>query len=144
MPIDKTWVVAESSGGSPTSLTLELLTKARSLGSAVEAVAWGPDVAATAGDLGSYGASKVYDVGDLGDALPASRVAAAIAAQVEAGNGPDLILIGTTYDGRDVAGRLSMPAGSRMRTRWARRARRSSPPSTSPAASRGPPSTWSA
>jgi electron transfer flavoprotein alpha subunit len=107
MAIDKTWVVAESSGGAPTSLTLELLTKARALGSVVEAVAWGPDVAAMAGDLGSYGASKVYDLGDLGDALPASRVAAAIAAQVEAGNGPDVILIGTTYDGRDVAGRLS-------------------------------------
>src|SRR5436305_11999380 len=107
MATDKIWVVAESSGGAPTSLTLELLTKARSLGSVVEAVAWGGDVASTAGELGSHGASKVYDLGDLGDALPGSRVAAAIAAQVQAGNAPDLILIGTSYDGRDVAGRLS-------------------------------------
>jgi electron transfer flavoprotein alpha subunit len=49
----------------------------------------------------------VYDLGDLGDALPGGRVATALAAQIEAGNGPDLILIGTTYDGRDIAGRLS-------------------------------------
>ncbi len=107
MATDKVWVVAESSGGAPTSLTQELLTKARSMGSAVEAVAWGGDVASTAGDLGSHGATKVYDLGDLGDALPGGRVAAAIAAQIEAGNAPDVILIGTTYDGRDIAGRLS-------------------------------------
>ncbi len=107
MATDKVWVVAESSGGAPTSLTLELLTKARSLGSVVEAVAWGGDVASTAGELGNHGAGKVYDVGDLGGALPGGRVAAAIAAQIESGNAPDLILIGTTYDGRDIAGRLS-------------------------------------
>ena len=107
MATDKVWVVAESSGGTPTSLTLELLTKARSMGSVVEAVAWGGDVAATAGELGNHGATKVYDLGDLGEALPGGRVAAAVAAQIEAGNTPDLILIGTSYDGRDIAGRLS-------------------------------------
>jgi electron transfer flavoprotein alpha subunit len=107
MATDKVWVVAESSGGTPTSLTLELLTKARSMASVVEAVAWGGDVASTAGELGNHGATKVYDLGDLGDALPGGRVAAAIAAQIEAGNAPDVILIGTTYDGRDIAGRLS-------------------------------------
>src|SRR2546429_3719983 len=105
MATDKVWIVAESSGGAPTSLTLELLTKARSLGSVVEAVAWGGDVASTAGELGSHGASKVHDLGDLGDALPGSRVAAAIAAQIQAGNGPDLILIRACYAGPGVAGR---------------------------------------
>jgi electron transfer flavoprotein alpha subunit len=107
MATDKVWVVAESSGGAPSSLTQELLSKARSMGSVVEAVAWGGDVASTAGELGNHGATKVYDLGDLGDALPGGRVAAAIAAQIEAGNTPDVILIGTTYDGRDIAGRLS-------------------------------------
>jgi electron transfer flavoprotein alpha subunit len=107
MAIDKVWVVAESSGGAPTSLTLELLTKARELASVVEAVAWGGDVASTAGALGDHGASKVYDLGDLGDALPGSRVAAAIAAKIQAGDAPDVILVGSTYDGRDIAARLS-------------------------------------
>jgi electron transfer flavoprotein alpha subunit len=34
-------------------------------------------------------------------------VASAVAAKVAAGDGPDLILLGTTPDGRDIAGRLS-------------------------------------
>ena len=33
---------------------------------------------------------------------------AAMAAQIEGGNAPDLILFGTTYDGRDAAARLSV------------------------------------
>ena len=71
-------------------------------------MAWGPDTASLAAGLGEYGATTVYDVGDLGGALPGAPVAAAIAALVEAGNGPDALLIPATYDGRDVAGRLSV------------------------------------
>ena len=67
-------------GGGPTPVTLELLTEARSVASTVEAVAWGADVAALAGPLGEYGATTLYDVGDLGGALPGVPVAAAMAA----------------------------------------------------------------
>ena len=70
MSIDKVWVLAESAEGKPTSTTLELLTQARSMGGTTEAVAWGADTAAVAAELGNYGATTVYDVGDLGDALP--------------------------------------------------------------------------
>jgi electron transfer flavoprotein alpha subunit len=111
MPIDKVWVLAEAADGNPISTTLELLTEARALGSTVEAVAWGPDTAKAAGELGNFGATTVYDVGDIGDALPGAPVAAAIASLVEGGNRPDVILIPTTYDGRDVAGRLSARLG---------------------------------
>ena len=45
--------------------------------------------------------------GDLGGALEGVPLASAIAAAVEGGSGPDAILFGTSYDGRDVAGRLS-------------------------------------
>jgi electron transfer flavoprotein alpha subunit len=107
MAIDKIWVLAESADGALTPVTLELLTEARSVASTVEAVAWGPDVAALAAGLGEYGASAVYDVGDLGGVLPGVPVAAAIAAHVQGGNAPDAILIPATYEGRDVAGRLS-------------------------------------
>jgi electron transfer flavoprotein alpha subunit len=107
MAIDKVWVLAESAEGAPTPVTLELLTEARALASTVEAVAWGPDVAALAGPLGEYGATNVYDVGDIGDALPGVPVAAAIAALVQGGNTPDAIFFAATYDGRDIAGRLS-------------------------------------
>src|SRR5205814_2046590 len=53
-----------------------------------------------------FGATKVY-AADPGSVLPGPPVAAAMAAQIESGNKPDLILFGQTYDGRDVAGRLS-------------------------------------
>jgi electron transfer flavoprotein alpha subunit len=105
--MNKVWVLAEAFEGKPLPIVLELLTKARELGSTVEAVAWGSDVDAYAPTLGAHGVTKVHSVGDIGQALPGVPVAAAIAAQVEAGNGPDALLIGMTYDGRDVAGRLS-------------------------------------
>jgi electron transfer flavoprotein alpha subunit len=107
MPIDKAWVLAESTDAGPLPVTLELLTAARGFASTVEAVAWGPDTASLAGPLGEYGASTLYDVGDLAGALPGVPVAAAMAALVEGGNAPDAILFPATYDGRDVAGRLS-------------------------------------
>jgi electron transfer flavoprotein alpha subunit len=107
MAIEKVWVLAEAGDAGPTPITLELLSEARSVAGTVEAVAWGTDTASLAGALGEYGATTVYDVGDLGDALPGAPVASAIAALVEGGNAPDAILIPATYDGRDVAGRLS-------------------------------------
>jgi electron transfer flavoprotein alpha subunit len=108
MAIEKIWVLAEAGDAGPTPITLELLTEARTVASTVEAVAWGADVASLAGSLGEFGATTVYDVGDLGGALPGVPVAAAIAALIEGGNAPDAILIPATYDGRDVAGRLSV------------------------------------
>jgi electron transfer flavoprotein alpha subunit len=107
MAINKVWVLAEQGDAGPTPITLELLTEARAVAGTVEAIAWGADVASLAGALGEYGATTVYDVGDVGNALPGAPVASAIAALVEGGNAPDAILIPATYDGRDVAGRLS-------------------------------------
>jgi len=108
MAVGTVWVLAEAAESGPTSLTLELLTEARSMGSTVGAVAWGPTTAASAAMLGDYGATTVYDVGDIGDSLPGVPVAAAIAALVEGGEQPDALLIPASYDGRDVAGRLSV------------------------------------
>ena len=108
MSIDKVWVLAESTEGKPTSTTLELLTQARSMGGTTEAVAWGADTASVAAELGNYGATTVYDVGDLGDALPGAPVAGAIASLVASGNRPDVILVPASYDGRDIAARLSV------------------------------------
>jgi electron transfer flavoprotein alpha subunit len=107
MPIEKIWVLVEVVDGTPVTTSLELLSAARSLGSSVEAVTWGPAGATVAPTLGEYGASTVYDAGDLAGALPGPPVAAAIAALVEGGNRPTALLIPATYDGRDIAGRLS-------------------------------------
>jgi electron transfer flavoprotein alpha subunit len=108
MGFDTVWVLAEIAESGPTPLAKELLTEARRIGSTVAALSWGPDTAAHAAELGQYGASTVYDVGDVGDALPGAPVASAIAALVEGGQRPDAILFPATYDGRDVAGRLSV------------------------------------
>ena len=116
MAIDKVWVLAETAESGPTPLTLELLTEARSVASTVEAVAWGTDVAALAGPLGEYGAATVYDVGDLDGVLPGVPVAAAMAALVEGENAPDAILFPATYEGRDIAGRLSAKLGKPVLT----------------------------
>jgi electron transfer flavoprotein alpha subunit len=108
--VDSIWVLAEQNEGSPLGIVLELLTVARSLagsGGRVEAFTWGKGAADAVSVLGEYGATKVYDAGDIGDSLPGPRVAAAMADQVSAGDAPDAILVGTTYDGRDIAGRLS-------------------------------------
>jgi electron transfer flavoprotein alpha subunit len=107
MAIDKIWVLAEVADGKPITASLELISHARSLAGTVEAVAWGEDTTTVAGTLGEYGATVVHDVGDLSGALPGAPVAAALAAAVEAGGGPDAILFPATYDGRDIAGRLS-------------------------------------
>jgi electron transfer flavoprotein alpha subunit len=107
MSIAKIWVVAEVVDGAPTTTTLELVSRAHTLAETVEAVVW--DGGATAaGSLGEFGATSVHDVGDLNGALPGAPVAAAIAAAVSAGTGPDAVLLPASYDGRDIAGRLSV------------------------------------
>jgi len=108
MPVDKIWVLTEVADGAPTTTSLELISHARSLTGTVEAFAWGPETASVAGTLGEYGVSTVHDVGDLDGSLPGARVAASMAAAVEAGDGPAVILFPASYDGRDVAGRLSV------------------------------------
>ncbi len=103
------WILAEQSDGTPLGVVLELVTAARSLsgGAPVEAFTWGPGAEQAAVVLGQYGATKVYDAGDLGSSLPGPRIAAALAALAAAGGAPGAIFVPATYDGRDIAGRLS-------------------------------------
>jgi len=106
MSISKIWVFAEATEGKTNTPTLEILTKARELADTVEVVtAFGADVAA---DAGAHGATKVFNVPGTEGKLLGAPIAAAIAAAVEAGNGPDAVLLATSYTGRDVAGRLSV------------------------------------
>jgi electron transfer flavoprotein alpha subunit len=107
MGLSKIWVLAEAVDGKVTSTTLELLTKARELSDTVEAVYGGSDADAIAAELGAHGATKVYATGDLAGSLAGVPVAAALAALIEGGNAPDAVLAATSYDGRDIIGRLS-------------------------------------
>ena len=108
MALNRIWVYAEATDGTVSPLTLELLAKARTLGGTVEAVYAGGDADAVAGPLGAHGATKVHSTGDLGGSLAGVPVASAIAKAIPDGNGPDLLMIGTTYEGRDIAGRLAV------------------------------------
>jgi len=105
--IAKIWIYGESTDGSVATTTLELLAKARQLADTVDVVVHG-DASVLAVELGDHGAASVLSIGDLGDGLPGPRIASAIAGAVAAGSGPSVVLCGTTYDGRDVAGRLSV------------------------------------
>ena len=107
MGIDNIWVFAQAADGAPTTGTLELLTKARSLGSTVSAFIAG-DGTGAAGALGDHGAAKVYATGDLGGALPGVAIAAAMQAVIDGGDSPDLIMFPQSYEGRDVMARLSV------------------------------------
>lgn len=108
MAVAKTWVFAEIVDGKPVAAVLELLTKARSLGGTVEAVAFSPQAEGAAAVLGEYGATTLHAGTDPAYAElllggPAADALAALAGEHK----PDLILIAATYLGRDVAGRLA-------------------------------------
>jgi electron transfer flavoprotein alpha subunit len=112
MAVGTVWVFAELQDGKPLPVTLELLTKARSLGDRVEALAFSPDAESAAAKLGEYGATTLYAATDPGyrEVLLGGPAADAIAA-LASEHRPDLILFGMTYDGRDVAGRLAAKLG---------------------------------
>jgi electron transfer flavoprotein alpha subunit len=106
MTLSTLWVLAEPSGDSFTTTSLELLSHARTLASDVVAITWG-NGGSLANQAGEYGASTLYNVGDLAGALPDVPVAAAIDGLIKSTGAPDAILIPASYDGRDIAGRLS-------------------------------------
>jgi electron transfer flavoprotein alpha subunit len=112
MALGKIWVFAEVAGGKPAPVALELLTKARSLAGTVEAVAFAPDAAEAATDLGAHGATTLFAGTDplWGELLLGGPAAAALATLIEE-HKPDLILFGMTYTSRDVAGRLAARLG---------------------------------
>jgi hypothetical protein len=107
MGISHVWVYAQLAGGAPTAGTLELLTKARSLGGTVSAFVAG-DGAALAAAAGAHGATTVYATGDLGGRLPGVAAAAAMKALIDGGTSPDVIMFPQNYEGRDAMSRLSV------------------------------------
>jgi len=109
-----TWVYAEVTPDGPSSTTLELLTKARSLGGDVAAVALGPGATASAPALGEHGASALYASDDEVYADTLGQPAAHALHELVKQHAPDLIMFSTSYDARDVAGRLQAKLGSTL------------------------------
>lgn len=102
----RVWVWVEVDiDGQPHKLSLELLTLARSVGTA-EAVVLHPDAAGTVEALGNHGASIVHVGGDgrFGDFIVDPQVDV-LAALLEA-EGPDLMLFPSMFAARDIQARL--------------------------------------
>jgi electron transfer flavoprotein alpha subunit len=108
------WVYAEVTPEGPSPSALELLTKARTIGDEVAAIALGPGATAAAAALGEHGAARVYasDEQVYADTLgqPAAHTLHALIEE----DTPDLVLFSTSYDARDVAGRLQAKLGSTL------------------------------
>ncbi|MCE2817924.1 MAG: electron transfer flavoprotein subunit alpha/FixB family protein [Ilumatobacteraceae bacterium] len=105
MALNNIWVFAQAANGAPTSATLELLTKARSLSSNVTAFIAGSGADAAA--LGEYGATAVLAV-EIGKNLPGVAIASALKSVIDGGNTPDLIMFPQNTEGRDIMSRLSV------------------------------------
>jgi electron transfer flavoprotein alpha subunit len=107
------WVYAETVDGVPRPIALELMTKARSLGE-VTAVALGPGSSRAAEQLGAHGARKILVHEDRAFydllAVPAVELLAALVEKHK----PELFLFGMTYEGRDIASRLSARLGTAL------------------------------
>jgi electron transfer flavoprotein alpha subunit len=102
-------VVVEHAGGSVKKVTLEMLTLARQLGSPAAVVLGGPGTAAALTDtLGEYGAATVHvaEHADLDGYLVAPK--AAVLAELVRQVGPMAVLLGSTQEGKEIAGRLAV------------------------------------
>lgn len=101
------WVVVEIENGAAARSSLEVLGKAAKLGRA-EAIVLGAAAAEVAPTLGEYGAEKVYVHADAAYdeylTLPAVETLSNLLKQQQ----PDLLLMATTYELRDIAARLNI------------------------------------
>jgi electron transfer flavoprotein alpha subunit len=108
-------VLADHTGDAVKKVTYELVTLARQFGE--PSVVWaGPGVDAVRDRLAEYGAAKVYvaDSADYDDYVVAPK-AELLASLVESA-APAAVLIASTAEGREIAGRLAIKTGSGLIT----------------------------
>ncbi len=108
-------VLADHTGDAVKKVTFELVTLARQFGE--PSVVWaGPGADAAKDRLAEYGAAKVYvaDSADFDDYVVAPK-AELLASLVESG-APAAVLIASTAEGREIAGRLAIKTGSGLIT----------------------------
>ena len=108
-------VVAELVEGAVTKPTCELVTLARRLGDPV-VVVFGDGAEAVAAKVGQYGATRVLSVTDpaIDDYLVAPKAEAL--AQVAESVDPAAVLLTSTGEGKEIAGRLAIKLGSGLIT----------------------------
>lgn len=99
------WIFIEETASGPAAVGLEILSKARELGSST-VIYFGTGSDAAFATLGEYGATEVFHLVPAEGSTGIAGAASAIATLVGEHH-PDAILFGQTYTDRDVAGRLS-------------------------------------
>jgi electron transfer flavoprotein alpha subunit len=102
-------VVVEHAGGAPKKVTLEMLTLARSLGEPAAVVLGAPGTAAALRDrLAEYGAARLYvaESEDLDGYLVAPK--ATVLASLVASAQPVAVLLASSQEGKEIAGRLAV------------------------------------
>ncbi len=100
------WVLIESDNGQAARSSLEVLGQAARMGRA-EAIVLGSATAEIAPTLGEYGAEKVYVHADAAYDSYLTLPAVDTLSELLKAHSPDLLLLATTYDLRDIAARLS-------------------------------------
>jgi electron transfer flavoprotein alpha subunit len=108
-------VLVDHVEGTPKKVSYELLTLARSLGEP-SAVVLGKGAAAAAGQLGAYGAEKVYvsEADEIDGFLVAPK--ATVLAQLVQDKSPAAVLIPSNSEGKEIAARLAVKTGSGLLT----------------------------
>ncbi len=110
-------VLVKPSQGKVTKSTLEALTIARGLGEPAAVVVGEPGLASSITDkLGEYGAAKVYvaESDEFGDYLVTPQVA--VLEKLVRDGEPAAVLIPSTQEGKEVAGRLAVRLGNGVLT----------------------------
>lgn len=109
-------VVAERSGRGVARVSLEILGRARELadglGTRVSAVVIGQDVEALAPELIARGADVVYLAADPALGVYRTATYCRVLAELVAAKRPEMVLLGATSQGRDLAPRLAARLGT--------------------------------
>lgn len=108
---------ADDNGVTLKKLTLEMLTAARTLGEPSAVVAGAPGTAASVKErLAEYGAAKIYvaESEDIDNHLVAPK--AEVLAQLVGDTSAAAVLLPSTQEGKEIAGRLALKIGSGVLT----------------------------
>jgi electron transfer flavoprotein alpha subunit len=109
-------IIAEQREGDIRKISYELVSEGRRLadsyGQEVTAVLLGSNVKDKAAKLGNYGADKVIVADDPRLETYTTDAYTSVIAEIAQANAPDILLLGASAQGKDLAGRLSARLGA--------------------------------
>jgi len=112
------WIIAEQREGELRKISFELTSEARRLadqmGQSVTAILLGSNIKEKAPELGKYGADKVIVADDSRLATYTTDAYVSVIAQLAQSGEPTIILLGASFQGKDLSGRLAARLGVGM------------------------------